>query len=97
VRNVRSFAKTNYPLTVVAAPSRELSLEIAYDSRRFDADTIQRMLGHVRTLLEGLAVAPGTSLGALPMLTRAEQDTMLVEWNACTADYARDVTLHQLF
>ncbi len=97
VENIRSIEQTNYPLTVVSWPGETLSLKVSYDSRRFDADTIQRMLAHLGTLLEGMAADPEGSVSALPLLTEAERQQLLVAWNATATDYPRDATVHQLF
>ena len=58
LKDVRSFDRTNYPLTVVAIPAEELFLQALYDRRRFTDDSIERMLGHLRTLLESIAAGP---------------------------------------
>ncbi len=97
IRNVRSMEQTNYPLTVVSGPGEELVLKISFDSRRFDADTIVRMLGHLRTLLEGIAANPEQRLAQVPLLTEAERHQLLVEWNETAAEYPHDQCLHQLF
>ncbi|WFB10772.1 amino acid adenylation domain-containing protein [Streptomyces sp. LX-29] len=46
---------TNYPLAVLVIPDEEISLRIGYDRSRFDAATVERMLGHYATILETLA------------------------------------------
>jgi non-ribosomal peptide synthetase component F len=43
-----------------------------YDSDLFDVATIARMLGHFRTLLQGIAADPEQRLSDLPVLTDAE-------------------------
>ena len=97
VENIRSIEQTNYPLTVVSGPGERLPLKIAYDVRRFDADTIRRMLRHLETLLAGMAAEPEGAVSALPLLTEAERQHLLVEWNATAVSYPPDVTVHQLF
>jgi amino acid adenylation domain-containing protein len=89
--------KTNYALTVYVSADPELTLKIAYDPNRFDADTIGRMLGHFKTLLEAMAVNLDQRVRDLPLLTDAEQQLLLVEWNETTVDYNRNTCIHQLF
>jgi amino acid adenylation domain-containing protein/non-ribosomal peptide synthase protein (TIGR01720 family) len=76
----RSFAylgQTNYPVTVIAYGDDELLLRIEYDPRRLEEATIARMLGHLRSLLMGLA-QPGTrTLDAIPLLPAAEREALL--------------------
>lgn len=93
----QAIGQTNYPLTVVAIPSDELVVKINYDGDRFDADTIDRMAGHFLTLLEGIAANPHRSASELPLLTKAEQHLLLVEWNATQAAYPITCCIHQLF
>ncbi len=94
---VQSFARTNYPLTVVATPGRALTLDMIYDRRRFDAATIERMLGQLRTLLEGMTVAPDCRVSALPLLSEAERRQLLIDWNATAAPFPQDQPVHRLF
>ncbi|WP_193197373.1 non-ribosomal peptide synthetase [Nostoc sp. MG11] len=93
----QALGETNYPLTVVAIPGEELVIKINYDRNRFDADTIDRMIGHLLTLLQGIVALPHRSAGELPLLTPAEQDLLLVEWNATQAVHPINYCIHQLF
>ncbi|MBD6619328.1 amino acid adenylation domain-containing protein [Komarekiella sp. 'clone 1'] len=100
----QAIGETNYPLTVVAIPGEELVIKINYDRdacgglrQRFDADTIDRMIGHLLTLLQGIVELPHRSAGELPLLTQAEQDLLLVEWNATQAVHPINYCIHQLF
>ena len=95
--DIHSIEQTNYPLTVVSGPGAQLPLKIAYDGRRFSADIIRRMLGHLRTLLQGMAANPDEQLGSLPLLTEAEQHQLLIEWNDTAAPYLAHKCAHQLF
>ena len=74
-----------------------LSVTFEYNTDLFEPETIARMGGHFRTLLEGIASNPDQRLADLPLLTPAEQQQMLVEWNDTEADYPRDQLIYQLF
>ncbi|RKG65191.1 amino acid adenylation domain-containing protein, partial [Corallococcus exercitus] len=54
---------------------------LEYNTELFDADTASRFAARYLTLLEALALRPGTRVGALPLLTPGEQRD-LVRWNA---------------
>jgi amino acid adenylation domain-containing protein len=97
VFDFRSFERTNYPITAGVAPGPQLFLGLSYECRRFDGVAVRRMLGHWRTLLEGIAANPNACLRDLPMLTDAERQTVLVDWNRTQADYPRDRCIHELF
>jgi amino acid adenylation domain-containing protein len=96
-REFELFEQPNYPLTLTVYPESELILKIDYDSSRFDAETIGRILGHLETLLNGFIANPQQCLGRLPLLTAAEKHQLLVEWNDTEADYPKDKCIHQLF
>jgi amino acid adenylation domain-containing protein len=74
-----------------------LSCLLNYSTDLFDAATIERMLGHYQTLLEGIVADPEERIGVLPLLTEAERHQLLVEWNDTQADYPKDSCIHQLF
>ena len=48
--------------------------------------TVTRMTGHLRVLLEAMVEQPQAKLGALPMLTAAEREQLLVE----SLEFARE-------
>lgn len=65
----------------------ELVLDMDYNSDLFDATTIHRWLGHLRTLLAGIVADPRQRLSELPLLDEQEQQQMLVEWNDTQAEF----------
>ncbi|MGB7946975.1 MAG: amino acid adenylation domain-containing protein, partial [Candidatus Binatia bacterium] len=70
---------------------------LEYNTDLFDAATITRMLGNFETLLEGIAADPDRRLSTLSLLTEAERQQVLVEWNVKPVHPARDSCLHELF
>ena len=70
---------------------------ILYNIDLFESATIQRLIGHYRTLLEAIAYGPDTPVSELPMLAGAERDQLLVAWNDTAADYPRGRCIHELF
>jgi amino acid adenylation domain-containing protein len=70
---------------------------LEYNTDLFHADTINRMLGHLETLLEGIVANPQQSLGELPLLNAAQRYQLLEEWNNTEVEYSQDQCIHQLF
>jgi aspartate racemase len=68
-----------------------------YSTEVFDAPTIDRILGHYQTLLEGIVAHPDQRLSDLSLLTSAERDQLLVDWNRTEVAYPKDRCLHELF
>ncbi len=68
-----------------------------YNTDLFDHSTIERMIAHFETLLEGIVVNPDRTLSTLPILTEAERHQLLVAWNDTAVDYPKDSCMHELF
>ncbi len=68
-----------------------------YNTDLFDGETISRMAGHFQTLLSAIVENPQQRVGELPLLTQAERDRLLVEWNQTESEYPQDKCIHQLF
>jgi amino acid adenylation domain-containing protein len=71
--------------------------QVIYSTDLFDSSTITRMLGHFQTLLAGIVADPDQRLMKLPILTAAERQQLLVEWNNTEKDCSCNQCIHQLF
>ncbi|XYI02620.1 non-ribosomal peptide synthase/polyketide synthase [Sorangium sp. So ce1128] len=81
ISDVRTREKTNYPLTLLFIPDDEATLRVNFRLDLFDPATIERALGHLRTILEGIVAGPERRLRDLPLLTAEERQTVLSTWN----------------
>jgi amino acid adenylation domain-containing protein len=68
-----------------------------YNTDLFESDTITRMSGHFQTLLEAIVANPQQRVSQFPLLSEAERNQLLVEWNNTQAEYPQSMSLHQLF
>lgn len=96
IESVHAVEQTNYALTLVARAGKQLALGLSYQSARFEAAAMQRMLGHLQSLLEGLLASPQQHLANVPLLTEAERQQLMVEWNTTAAEYPSEHLLHEL-
>ncbi|WP_072620080.1 non-ribosomal peptide synthetase [Spirulina major] len=71
--------------------------KIEYKTDLFDRATIERLLGHFLNLLAGIVSDPDQAIAQLPLLTTAERQQVLVDWNDTHADYPLETRLHELF
>ena len=70
---------------------------IEYSTDLFEAQTIRRLCGHYGALLGAIARDPGQSISTMSMLTDAERQQVLVDWNNTAVAYpGKDLCLHQL-
>lgn len=87
-----------FDLTLEVAERDEgLRAELEYSTDLFDGERMERLLGHLRTLLEGAILRPEERLSRLPLLTQPEKDQVLVEWNRTQVPYPQDLGLHEFF
>ena len=95
VEGTRVFEKTNYPLTLEALTDGRVAVVAEYQVEHYDHAGVERMLGHLRVLLEAIAADPARTLGELPMLDAAES-AALSAWSSAPAP-APAATLPELF
>jgi amino acid adenylation domain-containing protein/non-ribosomal peptide synthase protein (TIGR01720 family) len=87
-----------FDLTLSLSESAEgLTGVLEFDTGLFEQATVERLLGHLRILLEGLLAQPGQPVFSLPLLDAAERRKLLVDWTDAGATDAMDVCLHTLF
>src|SRR4030095_13440170 len=58
-----------------------------YNTDLFEPSTIERMIVHFQTMLEGIVADPDQHISTLPLLTEEEKHQLLVEWNDTAAEY----------
>ncbi|MFF8700631.1 amino acid adenylation domain-containing protein [Streptomyces albidoflavus] len=68
---------------------------VEYDTDLFDADTVDRLSGHLCVLLDGAVADPARPVAALPLLTEAERRRLAVEWNATELPSRDDALVHE--
>jgi amino acid adenylation domain-containing protein/FkbM family methyltransferase len=82
---------------VITEKDRQLNCVWQYNTDLFFPDSIERMIGHWQILLEGIINNPNQKISYLPLLTEAEKQQILVDWNKTEANYPKDKCIHQLF
>ena len=76
---------------------RGLAGTLEYSRDLFEAPTIARLARSFKRLLAGAVADPRRRLSELPLLSRAERQQVLVEWNDTTSAYPCDASLPELF
>ena len=71
--------------------------EIHYDSNAFCLEDIKLLVERFQTLLESATSNPEASLCELVILSAAERQRLLVEFNDTETDYRTESRIHQLF
>ena len=87
----------HYPLTVVVAPGRRLSMYFTYHPDHFDP-TLMELLGHrFMRLLTAYATAPDQPVNFIDLLDVRERRQIVGEFNQTHTDYPRNRTMMELF
>jgi len=96
-RRLTLYEQTNYPLTLAVYGDEELHIKLQYDGARFDDASMLRVLGHLGTVLQGIATGGLEQYARdVPWLTTAEEQT-LAAWSRPRKTYESDATLVDLF
>ncbi|MGA8113926.1 MAG: amino acid adenylation domain-containing protein [Actinocatenispora sp.] len=79
----------------VAEFDEVLRIFVEYATDLFDAARIERMMGHLREVLTAVVADPSLRLSRIPMLTAAERQLLLHDWQGPVVEN-RMVPIHQL-
>ena len=92
----RGTAKLDLSL-IMSETDEGLLASFEYATDLFEAVTVERMLGHLETLLEAVAADPQLRLSELPLLTESERSQVLVSWNQTMRPFPSESCVHELF
>ena len=70
---------------------------IDYSRELFEAETIERLMRHYMNLLREIADGSERPISALNLLSGAEREQIVVEWNRTERPYMNDRPIHELF
>lgn len=90
-------SRTNYPLALLVEPGPELMLHMVYDVSRFDAEAVIRMLGHLEMILRSMVTHSSETLSQVSLLTPAERQQLISDWNSTDEEYESHLAVHHLF
>ncbi len=92
------FGTTHFDLTLsMELAGDDFGMLLQYDTDLFDATTITQMLDHMERLLASVVENPDRHLSDIALLSTAEQQRTLVEWNDTRVNYPQADCIHQLF
>jgi amino acid adenylation domain-containing protein len=74
----------------------QLTGSIEFSTDLFTPATIERMTGHLLTLLRGIIANPQTRILDLPLMDAAEREMLIDDWNTTGMEYPHNLRLHEL-
>jgi amino acid adenylation domain-containing protein/non-ribosomal peptide synthase protein (TIGR01720 family) len=81
ILDVRSFSRTNFPLSVTVEMGATLLLQITYAPDQFDAPTIRQMLKQIQVLLENIPLNCAHLLSQISLTDAAETQQLINSFN----------------
>ena len=66
---------------------------VEYATALFEKPTIERFVGYLHTLLRAMIANESELIDRLPMLSEAEQQRLIVDWNRTERDYPGEIPL----
>jgi amino acid adenylation domain-containing protein/non-ribosomal peptide synthase protein (TIGR01720 family) len=97
ISNVQSQERTNYPLTLMVVPGKQISVRALYDGGRFDDGAIAAVLQHYSVLLESLAVNADGPVCKIVLVTQEEKRQHIVARNNTATAFSEDASIAELF
>jgi amino acid adenylation domain-containing protein/non-ribosomal peptide synthase protein (TIGR01720 family) len=87
----------NTPATAEGIETAGITMVWEYNSDLFDATTIDRMMGQYQTLLTEIVANPDRQISQYPLLTPAQQQQLLFDWNQTQTAAPSAQCIHHLF
>jgi amino acid adenylation domain-containing protein len=91
-----STAKFELALEIVERADK-LYGSIEYSADLYDRSTVERLSRHFMRIMDGLIANSDRLLADIALLTHAETQRLLIEWNPVESEYPRDCSVHALF
>ena len=95
-RGFQLYGGTSFAVTVLVFGGQELTMQIDHSREAVDDATARRLLDHLATLFESMALGQAACVDDLSMLPDSERAVILEQWNDTDAGYPVDATIHGL-
>ncbi len=74
-----------------------IGVRIEYSTELFEPETIDRLVGHLETLLSAVVACPKLRISTIPILTRAEQHQLLEVWSGKESNQPQYICINEMF
>lgn len=87
IRELTVVEPTSYPLAVIATCKDRFNVRASFDQRRIRRADVERLLGHLGTILEQFVSCPETKVSGLGMVSKQEREQIMTLWNPAPRPY----------
>lgn len=99
VKELKVYEQTNFPLSLIILPGKQLDIRLLFDSHLFSAANILQVLSHLKNILLNIMQVEDSfeyPVEAIEYLSEAEKDTLIKEWNNTASEYPRNSYLQEI-
>jgi amino acid adenylation domain-containing protein/non-ribosomal peptide synthase protein (TIGR01720 family) len=96
IDSVSNFDVTNYPLSLVAVPGKDMIMVFKYDRTLFAHAAIERVSDQLRTVLEQMAAAADQKIENISLLTEEQRQLLAKGWSSVVPVSSDQQTIPQL-
>jgi amino acid adenylation domain-containing protein/non-ribosomal peptide synthase protein (TIGR01720 family) len=97
VESVQFIEQTNYDFNVIIIPHRPFVVRLNYNSIVYEDQFTARLGLHLQEIIKQIANNPGIPLNQIEIITTAEKQQVLYDFNRSAAEYPINKTIHELF
>ncbi len=97
VQEIKLVEQTNYDFNIIVIPSASIVVRLSYNALVYDEAMVIRIAGHFLEILGHVLREPRLPLAEISILTAAEKQQLLFDFNQTTTAYPKDKCLHELF
>ena len=96
IESVQNFDVTNYPISVVAVPAKDMVLVFKYDRTLFAHETIEKVFDQLCVVLEQMTVDAGSPVGTISLLRPEQYQLLSAGWAGPEEAHAGQQTIPEL-
>ncbi len=90
--------KVDYPLSILAFDSNNtLIVKLQYDGKYLTEERASHHIATLENILHHVVKNPTLSHNKISLLSAADQEEIIYNWNATEKEYPKDKTIHELF
>src|SRR5258708_25929551 len=97
VENATITEQTNYPLTVMVSSSDEVNISFSYNTKLLEQAYIIAIRDHFEQVLLQITNGAANTLKDIRLLTKTQEQQLLVDFNETEAPYPKDKSIVDLF
>jgi amino acid adenylation domain-containing protein len=97
IESIRQYNQTNYDLNVIIIPRQLFIVRFNYNSSVYEREFLQRVGQHFKKVITQVIENPGIPVSRIEIITEAEKQQVIFDFNRTAADYPKERTIHRLF